>query len=119
VAIDVAACLFLIPRYGALGAGIATAVALVSLKLLLQAGLLPTPNFKALDRHYLSVYLAIVLCSGGLLLVQSLWSLSLYFAVPLSACVALLVLAVAKKKLNILETFPELLGLPFTRLLLT
>jgi len=119
VAIDVAACLFLIPRYGALGAGIATAVALVSLNLLLQAGLLPTPNFKALDRHYLSVYLAIVLCSGGLLLVQSLWSLSLYFAVPLSACVALLVLAVAKKKLNILETFPELLGLPFTRLLLT
>lgn len=119
VLVDVAACLFLIPRYGALGAGIATAVALVSLNLLLQAGLLPTPNFKALDRHYFSVYLAIAFGASGLLLIQMFWSLSLYFAVPLAACISLLVLTVAKKKLNILETFPELLGLPFSRLILT
>jgi O-antigen/teichoic acid export membrane protein len=119
VVIDVAACLFLIPRYGALGAGIGTAVALVGLNLLLQAGLLPTPNFRALDRNYLSVYLAIAFGASGLLLIQTVWSLSLYFTVPLAVCISLLVLAVAKKKLNILETFPELLALRFTRLILT
>jgi hypothetical protein len=46
-------------------------------------------------------------------------SLSLYLALPLVACISMMVLTVAKKKLNILETFPELLSLPFTRLLLT
>ena len=119
VLIDVAASLFLITRYGAIGAGIGTAVALISYNLLLQAGLLPTPHFKALDRHYFSIYLTIFLCAGGLLLIQTLTSLNLYFALPLAACLSLFVLTIAKKKLNILETFPELLGLPFTRLILT
>jgi len=45
--------------------------------------------------------------------------LSLYFAVPLAACVSLLVLTVTKKKLNIMETFPELHGLPFAKFILT
>jgi O-antigen/teichoic acid export membrane protein len=119
VLIDVVVCLFLIPRYGAIGAGIGTAVALISYNLLLQAGLLPTPNFKALDRRYFSIYLTIALSACGLLLIQTLATLSLYFALPLAGCLSLLVLAVAKKQLNILETFPELLSFPFTRLILT
>jgi hypothetical protein len=52
-------------------------------------------------------------------LIQTLATLSLYFALPLAGCLSLLVLAVAKKQLNILETFPELLSFPFTRLILT
>jgi O-antigen/teichoic acid export membrane protein len=119
VLIDVIVSLFLITRYGAIGAGIGTAIALISYNLLLQAGLLPTPNFKALDRRYLSIYLAIALGALGLLLVQTFLSLSLYSAVPLAACVSLLVLTVAKKKLNIMETFPELYGLPFAKFILT
>lgn len=119
VLIDVLVSIYLIPRYGATGAGIATALALVAYNLLLQIGLLPTPNFKALDRHYFSVYLMIATGASGLLLFQSFASLPLYLALPVAACVSLLVLAVAKKKLNILETFPELLGLPFSRLILT
>src|ERR1700688_2593335 len=115
VLIDVIVSLFLITRYGAIGAGIGTAIALISYNLLLQAGLLPTPNFKALDRRYLSIYLTIAFGALGLLLVQTFLSLSLYFAVPLAACVSLLVLTVAKKKLNIMETFPELYRLPFAR----
>jgi O-antigen/teichoic acid export membrane protein len=119
VLIDISVGIYLIPRYGAIGAGVSTALALVAYNLLLQAGLLPTPNFKALDRHYLSIYLTIALGAAGLLVLQSVVSLNLYLAAPLAACVSLFVLAVAKKKLNILETFPELLGLPFTRFILT
>jgi O-antigen/teichoic acid export membrane protein len=119
VLIDVVVSLFLISRYGAIGAGIGTAVALISYNLLLQAGLLPTPNFKALDRRYFSIYLTIALSAGGLLLIQTFAALSLYFAIPLAGCLSLLVLTVAKKQLNILETFPELLNFPFTRLILT
>jgi O-antigen/teichoic acid export membrane protein len=119
VLIDIVVSLFLITRYGAIGAGIGTAVALISYNLLLQAGLLPTPNFRALDRRYFSIYLTIVLGAAGLLLIQTFLSLSLYLALPLAGCITLMVLVVAKKKLNILETFPELLSLPFTRLILT
>ncbi len=119
VLVDIGVSVFLILRYGAIGAGIGTAVALISYNLLLQAGLLPTPNFKALDRRYLSIYLTIALGASGLLLIQTFASLNLYFALPLAAGASLLVLRVAKKKLNILETFPELLSVPFTRLILT
>jgi hypothetical protein len=111
--------MFLIVRYGAIGAGIGTAVALISYNLLLQVGLLPTPNFRAFDRRYFSIYLTIALGASALLVIQSVMSLSLYLALPLVACISMMVLTVAKKKLNILETFPELLSLPFTRLLLT
>jgi O-antigen/teichoic acid export membrane protein len=119
VLIDVVVSMFLIVRYGAIGAGIGTAVALISYNLLLQVGLLPTPNFRAFDRRYFSIYLTIALGASGLLVIQSFMSLSLYVALPLVACISMMVLTVAKKKLNILETFPELLSLPFTRLLLT
>jgi O-antigen/teichoic acid export membrane protein len=119
VVIDVGVSTFLIFRFGAIGAGVGTAVALISYNSMLQAGLLPVPNFKALDRRYLSIYLAIVCGASGLLLIQTFTSMNLYFALPLAAGVSLLVLKVAKKKLNILETFPELLALPFTRLILT
>ncbi|HXP82248.1 MAG TPA: flippase [Verrucomicrobiae bacterium] len=119
VLIDVVVSMFLIVRYGAIGAGIGTAVALISYNLLMQVGLLPTPNFKAFDRRYFSIYLTIALGASGLLVIQSLMSLSLYVALPLVVCISMMVLTVAKKKLNILETFPELLSLPFTRLLLT
>lgn len=119
VLIDVAANLFLISRYGAIGAGIGTAVALTSYNLLLQLGLLPIPNFKALDRQYIFIYLTIALSACGLFFIQTLAALRLCIAVPLAGCLSLLVLTVAKKQLNILENFPELLRFPFTRVILT
>src|SRR6266446_5810537 len=107
----------LIPRFGALGAAIGTAASLVIYNLLMQMGLLRAANFNAFDREYLSIYLAITLGAAGLFVFQYFSSLSIFLALPLAGCVSLLVLAIAKKKLRIMEVFPELLSLPFARLL--
>jgi len=107
----------LIKLYGTIGAGIGSAVTLIGYNLLLQVGLLPTADFHVFDRRYFWLYLTIALAACGLFFVGWLTSLSLYVLLPLAACVSLCVLALAKKKLSIVETFPELLTLPFARLL--
>jgi O-antigen/teichoic acid export membrane protein len=109
----------LIKLYGTIGAAIGSAATLIGYNLLLQAGLSPTPDFHAFDRRYLSVYLTIALGACGLLFVGSFTSLSFYALLPFAACVSFCVFAVAKKKLSIAETFPELLRLPFMRLIFT
>jgi len=69
------------------------------------------------DRRYLPVYLCIAVSAGGLFLVQSLHSMSLTFALLLVACMSFLVFSVARKKLRIAETFPELLKVPLMRVI--
>jgi O-antigen/teichoic acid export membrane protein len=107
----------LIKLYGTIGAGIGSAVTLIGYNLLLQAGLLPTEDFHVFDRRYLSVYLTIALGACGLFFVGLLTSLSFYALLPCAGCVSLCVFALAKRKLSIAETFPELLRLPFMRLI--
>lgn len=107
----------LIKLYGTIGAGIGSAATQIAYNLLLQAGLSPTEHFHIFDRRYLSVYLAIAFGAFGLFLVGSFTSLSLYALLPFAACVSFCVLTLAKKKLSIAETFPELLRLPFMRLI--
>src|SRR5712664_354183 len=109
----------LIKQYGTIGAAIGSAVTLIGYNLLLQAGLSPIADIHVFDRRYLSVYLTIALGACGLFVVGSLTSLSFYALLPSAACVSLCVFAVAKKQLSIAETFPELLRLPFLRLIFT
>jgi O-antigen/teichoic acid export membrane protein len=109
----------LIKQFGTLGAGIGSAVTLLGYNLLLQAGLSPTADFHIFDRRYLSIYLTIAFGACGLYLVGSLTSLSFYVLLFSAACVSLLVFVVAKKRLSIAESFPELLRLPFMRLIFT
>ena len=107
----------LIRLYGAIGAAIGSSAALIAYNLMLQAGLSPTPCFHAFERRYLSVYSIIALGALGLFFVGSFTSLSFYALLPLAASVSLGVFALTKKKLPIAETFPELLRLPFMRLI--
>jgi O-antigen/teichoic acid export membrane protein len=109
----------LIKQYGTIGAAIGSAVTLIGYNLLLQAGLSPTGDVHVFDRRYLLVYLTIALGACGLFFVSSLTSFSFFALLPSAACVSLCVFAVAKKKLSIAETFPELLRLPFMRLIFT
>jgi len=109
----------LIKQYGVMGAAIGSAVTLIGYNLLLQAGLSPTGDFHIFDRRYLSVYLTIALGACGLYWLGSRTSLSFYALLPFAACVSLCVFAVAKKKLRIAESFPELRRLPFMRLIFT
>jgi hypothetical protein len=60
---------------------------------------------------------AITLGAGGLFFVGPLTSLPFYALLPFVACVCLCVFAVARRKLSIAETFPELLRLPLVRLI--
>jgi O-antigen/teichoic acid export membrane protein len=109
----------LIKQYGTIGAAIGSAVTVIGYNLILQAGLSPTADFHIFDRRYVSVYLTIALGAGGLFFVSSVTSLSFFALLPYAACVSLCVFGVAKKKLSIAETFPELLRLPFMRLIFT
>lgn len=107
----------LIPRFGALGAAISTALSLILYNLAMQAGLHRASHLNAFEFKYLSIYLTIALGAAGLFCTQFFFSVSIYQALPLAGCVSLLVLAVAKKKLRLMEVFPELVSLPFSRLL--
>lgn len=107
----------LIKLYGTLGAAIGSTSTMIGYNLLLQAGLVRTADFHAFDRRYLSVYLTIALCACGLFLVGSFTRLNFYILLSLAACASLCVFALTKRKLSIAETFPELLRLPFMRLL--
>jgi O-antigen/teichoic acid export membrane protein len=105
-----------IKLHGAMGAAIGSAVTLIGYNLLLQAGLLPTPDFHTLDRRYLSVFLTVALVACGLFFVSSRTSLNFYALLPFAACACLGVFAATRRKLSIAQTFPELLRLPFLRI---
>jgi len=107
----------MIKLYGAIGAATGSAATLIGYNLLLQAGLSPIASFRLLDRRYLSVYLTIAVSSCGLFFVGALTSLSFYVLLPVAACVSLCVFGLTRKKLSVAEAFPELLRLPFMRLL--
>ncbi len=117
VLLNVVLNLVLIPRFGATGAAIGTAASLIIYNLLMQVGLLRASNFNAFQRGYLPIYLTIALSAAGLFFFEFYSSVSLYVALPLAGCVSVIVFVAAKKKLRIMEVFPELHSLPFARLL--
>jgi len=117
VLLNVVLNLVLIPRFGAVGAAIGTAGSLIIYNLLMQMGLLSASNLKAFERNYLSIYVTIALSAAGLFSLQFFRFVSIYVALPIAGCVSLFVFATAKKKLKLTEVFPELLSLPFARLL--
>jgi hypothetical protein len=87
--------------------------------LLLQLELFLTSQFNAFDHRYLSIYVTVRLSALGLLVVQNFTSMNLYLASRLAGVASLCVVTITKRKLCIAETFPELLSLPFARLLLS
>ena len=105
--IDIALLLLLIPRYGAIGAAIGTTATMIVHNMLKQAGLRLASGLSIFDGQYRSFYLLIVASSVGLFAIQQLISSSLKVAGPLAALVSIFVLAVARKKLHVSETFPR------------
>lgn len=110
--------LYLIPRYGAVGAAAGATVVLIGYNLLLQLGLGQIPKFKAFDRSYLSMYATAALGASGLLVFQLVTPSGLAITVPLALCTSLALFLVSRKKLNVAATFPELYRVPFMRALL-
>ncbi|MEN9938039.1 MAG: hypothetical protein RLZZ387_4618 [Chloroflexota bacterium] len=122
VAVNVAAMLInlglnlvLIPRYGATGAALGTAISLVAHNVLKQVGLLSGTGIAVFDRRYLPVYTSIALGAGGLLAVQLLLRPPALVGFLLAALVSLAVLGLNRSALRIGTTFPELLRIPLVR----
>ena len=113
--INVLVNLLLIPRYGALGAGIGTAGTLVVHNILKQAGLKLASGISLFEWRYLLFYVIIAASALLLFLSQFFIGDNIYLAGALAAFVTLAVFWMTRKKLRVKETFPELLKISWVR----
>jgi O-antigen/teichoic acid export membrane protein len=115
--VSVVSSVLLIRAYGALGAGIATALTLVIQNLLYQAGLvrsaigLPTPRLMV-------TFATIAAAIAALILIQAVTRMPLPLGVALAAAVSVGLLRISRSSLQIGRYFPELLKVPFLRQLI-
>jgi O-antigen/teichoic acid export membrane protein len=112
VVVSVSASALLIPRWGALGAGIATMIALIVHNLFKQAGLKLGTGIHLFEWRYLRVYLVIALCTAGLLAIQLATSPPVPLGLGLAALAALVVLLSNRRMLEVDQMFPEARRLP-------
>jgi O-antigen/teichoic acid export membrane protein len=109
--------LVLIPRYGAVGAAIATCATLVLYNILNQLGLRSTTKINFFKWQYLRVYASIALATLALVAFQRLLSLPIYVGVGVAGLISMIVLLINRNVLNIEQTFPELLRFQLVRVL--
>jgi O-antigen/teichoic acid export membrane protein len=101
------ASLWLIPRYGAVGAAISTCGTFIAQNILYQVGLMRGTKVKSPAWSYFKVYITIALCAAGLLLLPQG-----HIKFAAAAGVSALVFWLNRGSLKIGHTFPELLRLP-------
>jgi O-antigen/teichoic acid export membrane protein len=108
----------LIPRYGATGAAVGTATTLIINNSLKQVGLLMGTGVNVVDRRYIRVYVIIAASAVALLAAQYFGNLHFIVSVALAVAVFLLVVRTNRDLLDVTETFPELMRIPFVPFLL-
>jgi O-antigen/teichoic acid export membrane protein len=107
--------LFLIPRWGAVGAATGTLCALIIHNILKQTGLLLGTGISPFEWRYARVYLVIMAASGGLLAFAVLTDLPPWTSVVLAAVASVLVIRLNRSMLTLIHTFPEVMRLPGMR----
>lgn len=107
----------LIPSYGALGAAMGTFFTLMIFNTAKQLGLRLGTNISLLDRKYLRVYASIGLAALGLWVAQTAFTLSVIVSGALAALVSVAIVRLNRDLLDVSNTFPELLRLPFAEFL--
>jgi O-antigen/teichoic acid export membrane protein len=115
-AVNLGLNLLLIPRFGALGAAVGTASTLILYNVAKQVALARATPLPAFEPRYLRVYLVIAACSLACLAFQTVVRPPLPFGLALAALLSLAVVVVSRDQLRMAQTFPELLRLPFARL---
>lgn len=110
MAVSVALTFLLVPRYGAIGTGLATALAITLHNFMKQAGL-RAAGIGVFERRTWPVYAAIIGGATGLFLLQLVVN-NFFFLLPAALVVSILVLGFTKHELALEDTFPELLRLP-------
>jgi len=116
--ISVSLNLVLIPVYGALGASVATTIALIGFNLLKQAGLRLGTGISVFDPRYLWVYATIVIAAIALAAVQAVVHPGLILSLVLAGAASIAVVWITRRALDVSHTFPEVLRLPFARRIL-
>jgi len=104
--------LVLIPSYGALGAAITDAAAMVTIAILRQMALRLAVGVELFDSKFLALYLFIVAAAAPLFIVRSVVGSHLYVGMVLGLLSMAAVLLVTRKELRIPEIFPESIRLP-------
>ncbi len=107
--------LLLIPQWGALGAAVSTASAMIFHNLLRQFGLRQIAQMRAFDKEQIGFYLLIAGCSLGLFAIRQWGGTDLVVSSLLVAAASALVLAFSRKRLQIGSVFPQLLKVPLLR----
>jgi len=111
--------LLLIPRYGALGAAIATAAGVIMQNVLRQLALWRWGGGISLfEKRYTSFFLVLAASTVGLYLIQLFIPNNIYIALVLALAASIFVLLLVKKHLKIADTFPEIVRLPLVGRLL-
>jgi O-antigen/teichoic acid export membrane protein len=112
ILLNLALNLTLIPIYGALGAAIGTSVTLAIHNLLKQLALARATSVQFFSRRYAKLYAAIGAGAAVLVAANALDApFGVRLAVVLGVCVVCF--AVARRLLDLAETFPELRRIPF------
>lgn len=117
VIINIALNLYFIPKYGALGATIATAGSMLFHNMLKQWGLMKA-GIKVFKRQYVPFYLIIGTIICILFAIQFYLTDDIFILVPIIIITSLIIVRLSAKKLKIKETFPELGKIPLMRSLL-
>lgn len=115
VLIGVAASIALIPFYGALGAAIATCLAMIVHNVLKQTGLRLGTGIDVFDWGYLRGYVVILLSAAGVWALARLADVPFYWN-PIAAAVGTwLVFRCNRHLLDLEQTFPEVRRVPLLR----
>jgi O-antigen/teichoic acid export membrane protein len=112
---NIAVNLLLIPRYGALGAGIGTCATFLLNNILKQAGLRRGTGIHVLDRAHAHVYVIILVATVALAAVA--WGLrpGTFVSLAAVAVASVAVLLLSRSSLRMGDMFPELLRVPLLR----
>jgi O-antigen/teichoic acid export membrane protein len=118
VVVSLLATLALIPRYGALGAAAGTCMAMVAHNIFKQAGLRLGTGINVFEWRYFRGYLVILCGAAGLWALTWLPGVPAIVSVGFGALASWLVFRCNRHLLDVADTFPEILRLPFARRLL-
>ncbi len=110
--------LWLVPRYGALGAAIGTCVAMIAHNVFKHLGLRFGTGIHLFQWRYAKVYLTIVVAAAGLWAVQAAARPPVFVSLALAGIASLTVLRLNRRVLGADQIFPELARLPLARQLL-
>ena len=110
--------LIFIPAFGAVGGALAFTIAIIINNILYHIGLIRYTGTVFFDFSYLRVYAMIIGGTGGLLLLQVVFSPPLFLTLPCAALISLIVLKANAGQLHVEEMFPELLKVPVLKYLI-